>query len=248
MGGLIVIDFIDMSANKNQKAVENQLKEALKSDRARVQIGRISRFGLLEMSRQRLRPSLGETSGVVCPRCHGQGSIRDVQSLALQILRLLEDEAFKERTGEVRIQVPVPVGTFLLNEKRQQLESVQRRHNVRVLVVPNPNMETPNYDLLRLRDDDPQVANLELSIDIQAATPGPEPELVRARQAEVREQALVTDIKPKTPAPNRSPESEIRDSASNESIGRKKRPESLRRRPSKPRQTSLVSRMVNFIR
>ena len=107
MGGLIVIDFIDMSANKNQKAVENQLKEALKSDRARVQIGRISRFGLLEMSRQRLRPSLGETSGVVCPRCHGQGSIRDVQSLALQILRLLEDEAVKERTGEVRVQVPV---------------------------------------------------------------------------------------------------------------------------------------------
>ena len=108
------------------------------------------------MSRQRLRPSLGETSGVVCPRCHGQGSIRDVQSLALQILRLLEDEAVKERTGEVRIQVPVPVGTFLLNEKRQQLESVQRRHNVRVLVVPNPNMDTPTYDLLRLRDDDPR--------------------------------------------------------------------------------------------
>jgi len=108
MGGLIVIDFIDMSANKNQKAVENRLKDALKSDRARVQIGRISRFGLLEMSRQRLRPSLGETSGVVCPRCHGQGSIRDVQSLALQILRLLEDEAVKERTGEVRVQVPVP--------------------------------------------------------------------------------------------------------------------------------------------
>ena len=247
MGGLIVIDFIDMSANKNQKAVENQLKEALKSDRARVQIGRISRFGLLEMSRQRLRPSLGETSGVVCPRCHGQGSIRDVQSLALQILRLLEDEAVKERTGEVRIQVPVPVGTFLLNEKRQQLESVQRRHNVRVLVVPNPNMETPNYDLLRLRDDDPQVANLELSIDIQAATPVPEPELVRARQAEVREQALVTDIKPKTPAPNRNPDSDIRDGASNERIGRKKRPESLRRRPSKAQQTSLVSRVVNFI-
>lgn len=197
MGGLVVIDFIDMSANKNQKAVENRLKDALKPDRARVQIGRISRFGLLEMSRQRLRPSLGETSGVVCPRCHGQGSIRDVQSLALQILRLLEDEAVKERTGEVRVQVPVPVGTFLLNEKRQQLESIQRRHKVRVLVIPNPNMETPNYDLQRLRDDDPQVASLELSIDIQTATPDPEPELVRARQAEVREKALVTDIKPK---------------------------------------------------
>jgi len=247
MGGLVVIDFIDMSANKNQKAVENKLKEALKSDRARVQIGRISRFGLLEMSRQRLRPSLGETSGVVCPRCHGQGSIRDVQSLALQILRLLEDEAVKERTGEVRIQVPVPVGTFLLNEKRQQLESVQRRHNVRVLVVPNPTMETPNYDLLRLRDDDPQVVNLELSIDIQAATPVPEPELVRARQPEVREQALVTDIKPKTPAPERNPELEPKDGLSNGGIGRKKRPESSRRRPSKPQEKSLMSWVVGFI-
>ena len=247
MGGLIVIDFIDMSANKNQKAVENQLKEALKPDRARVQIGRISRFGLLEMSRQRLRPSLGETSGVVCPRCHGQGSIRDVQSLALQILRLLEDEAVKERTGEVRIQVPVPVGTFLLNEKRQQLESVQRRHNVRVLVVPNPNMDTPTYDLLRLRDDDPQVANLELSIDIQAATPVPEPELVRARQAEVREQALVTDIKPKTPAPDRNPEPETKDALRSAEIGRKKRPDSSRRRPSKTQEKSLLSRVVGFV-
>ena len=248
MGGLVVIDFIDMSANKNQKAVESRLKEALKSDRARVQIGRISRFGLLEMSRQRLRPSLGETSGVVCPRCHGQGSIRDVQSLALQILRLLEDETVKERTGEVRVQVPVPVGTFLLNEKRQQLESIQRRHKVRVLVIPNPNMETPNYDLQRLRDDDPQVANLELSIDVQASTPAPEPELVRAKQAEVREQALVTDIKPKTPAPESAPEpvmtEEIR---RDDSIGRKKRPESVRRRQNKPQQKSLLSRVLGFL-
>ena len=247
MGGLIVIDFIDMSANKNQKAVENRLKEALKSDRARVQIGRISRFGLLEMSRQRLRPSLGETSGVVCPRCHGQGSIRDVQSLALQILRLLEDETVKERTGEVRVQVPVPVGTFLLNEKRQQLESIQRRHKVRVLVIPNPNMETPNYDLQRLRDDDPQVASLELSTDVQASTPAPEPEVVRARQAEMREQALVTDIKPKTPAPERAPESAVNTyNDQDEGIGRKKRPDSKRRRQSKPQQ-SLITRVVGFL-
>ena len=247
MGGLVVIDFIDMSANKNQKAVENRLKDALKPDRARVQIGRISRFGLLEMSRQRLRPSLGETSGVVCPRCHGQGSIRDVQSLALQILRLLEDEAVKERTGEVRVQVPVPVGTFLLNEKRQQLESIQRRHKVRVLVIPNPNMETPNYDLQRLRDDDPQVASLELSIDIQTATPDPEPELVRARQAEVREKALVTDIKPKTPAPESAPEPTPVEAKTDESIGRKKRPESARRRQPKPQQKSLVNRVLGFL-
>jgi ribonuclease E len=248
MGGLVVIDFIDMSANKNQKAVENRLKEALKSDRARVQIGRISRFGLLEMSRQRLRPSLGETSGVVCPRCHGQGSIRDVQSLALQILRLLEDETVKERTGEVRVQVPVPVGTFLLNEKRQQLESIQRRHKVRVLVIPNPNMETPTYDLQRLRDDDPQVANLELSIDVQASMPAPEPELVRAKQAEAREQALVTDIKPKTPAPESAPEPLMTEENSrNDSIGLKKRPESARRRQNKWQQKSLLSRVLGFL-
>ena len=248
MGGLVVIDFIDMSANKNQKAVENRLKDALKSDRARVQIGRISRFGLLEMSRQRLRPSLGETSGVVCPRCHGQGSIRDVQSLALQILRLLEDEAVKERTGEVRVQVPVPVGTFLLNEKRQQLESIQRRHNVRVLVIPNPNMETPIYDLQRLRDDDPEVASLELSIDVQASTPAPEIELVRAKQAEVREQALVTDIKPKTPAPESTPvPRSTDDNDQNEGIGQKKRPESARRRQHKPVQESLFSRVFGFL-
>src|SRR6056300_1170306 len=247
MGGLVVIDFIDMSTNKNQKAVENRLKDALKPDRARVQIGRISRFGLLEMSRQRLRPSLGETSGVVCPRCHGQGSIRDVQSLALQILRLLEDEAVKERTGEVRVQVPVPIGTFLLNEKRQQLESIQRRHKVRVLVIPNPNMETPNYDLQRLRDDDPQVASLELSIDIQTATPDPEPELVRARQAEVREKALVTDIKPKTPAPESAPEPTPVEAKTDDSIGRKKRPESARRRQPKPESKSLVNRVLGFL-
>lgn len=247
MGGLVVIDFIDMSANKNQKAVENRLKDALKPDRARVQIGRISRFGLLEMSRQRLRPSLGETSGVVCPRCHGQGSIRDVQSLALQILRLLEDEAVKERTGEVRVQVPVAVGTFLLNEKRQQLESIQRRHKVRVLVIPNPNMETPNYDLQRLRDDDPQVASLELSIDIQTATPDPEPELVRARQAEVREKALVTDIKPKTPAPEGAPEPTPVEAQTDDSIGRKKRPESARRRQPKASPKSLVNRVLKFL-
>ena len=250
MGGLIVIDFIDMSANKNQKAVENRLKDALKPDRARVQIGRISRFGLLEMSRQRLRPSLGETSGVVCPRCHGQGSIRDVQSLALQILRLLEDEAVKERTGEVRVQVPVPVATFLLNEKRHQLETIQRRQKVRVLIIPNPNMETPLYDMQRLRDDDPSVVSLELSIDIQADTPAPEPELVRARQAEQREQALVTEIKPKTPAPT-APAPVVETPSDEEpqaAVGRKPRPERTRRRSRQaPPSKSLFSKVIGFL-
>ena len=248
MGGLVVIDFIDMSSNKNQKAVEIRLKEALKPDRARVQIGRISRFGLLEMSRQRLRPSLGETSGVVCPRCHGQGSIRDVQSLSLQILRLLEDEAVKEKTGEVRAQVPVPVGTFLLNEKRQQLETIQRRHKVRILVIPNPNMETPNYELSRLRDDDPQITSLELSTDIQAETPAPEPELVRARQIVEREQALVTDIQPKTPAPESPQIEQNLDKFNDAPVGRKRRPQSARRSKQKStqEQKSLLFKIFNF--
>ncbi len=121
MGGLVVIDFIDMLAARNQRAVENRMRDALDIDRARVQVGRISRFGLLEMSRQRLRPSLGETSAIVCPRCTGQGTIRDTKSLALSILRLLEEEAIKERSAEVRAIVPLDVAAYLLNEKRTAL-------------------------------------------------------------------------------------------------------------------------------
>ena len=142
---------------------------------------------------------------------------------------------------------PFQLERFLLNEKRQQLESIQRRHKVRVLVIPNPNMETPNYDLQRLRDDDPQVASLELSIDIQTATPDPEPELVRARQAEVREKALVTDIKPKTPAPESAPEPTPVEAKTDDSIGQKKRPESARRRQPKPQSKSLVNRVLGFL-
>jgi ribonuclease E len=125
MGGLIVIDFIDMLAAKNQRAVESRMRDALEIDRARVQVGRISRFGLLEMSRQRLRPSLGETSAIVCPRCAGQGTIRDTKSLALSILRLLEEEAIKDRTAEVRAIVPVDVAAYLLNEKRSTLSEIE---------------------------------------------------------------------------------------------------------------------------
>ena len=141
MGGLIVIDFIDMSSSKNQRAVENRVRDALEIDRARVQVGRISRFGLLEMSRQRLRPSLGETSGMVCPRCTGQGTIRDTKSLGLAILRLLQEEAAKERTGEVRTVVPVDVAAFLLNEKRAAINTIESSNGVRLLVIPNPHME-----------------------------------------------------------------------------------------------------------
>lgn len=169
IGGLVVIDFIDMSPIKNQREVENRMRDALKIDRARVQIGRISRFGLLEMSRQRLRPSLGETSGMVCPRCEGQGTIRDVKSIALSILRLIEEEAMKENTAQIRAVLPVTVATFLLNEKRSPLNDIEKRQTVEVLVIPNPDMHTPHYDVFRVREDelaetDVQVASYELDV------------------------------------------------------------------------------------
>lgn len=154
LGGLVVIDFIDMTNHRNQREVENRLKEALKQDRARVQVGKISRFGLLEMSRQRLRPSLGESSQVVCPRCNGQGTVRSAESLALAILRLIEEEAMKGGTGRVIAQVPVNVGTYLLNEKRQALQDIEHRQQLSVVVVPNQYMESPHYEVSRFREDD----------------------------------------------------------------------------------------------
>ncbi|HSG90657.1 MAG TPA: Rne/Rng family ribonuclease [Pseudomonadales bacterium] len=153
MGGLIVIDFIDMMSNRNQRAVENRMRDALEADRARVQVGKISRFGLMEMSRQRLRPSLEETTSIVCPRCTGQGMIRDVKSLALSILRVVEEEALKERSAAVRAIVPVAIASYLLNEKRGELIALESRNRVKVQIVPNPAMETPHYEVMRVRDD-----------------------------------------------------------------------------------------------
>lgn len=151
IGGLVVIDFIDMHSNRHQRDVENKMKEAVKSDRARVQIGKISRFGLLEMSRQRLRPSIEESTQIVCPRCKGVGVIRGVESLALSILRLLEEEAMKENTRRVTVQLPVDVATFLLNEKRNQLTKIEDRHEMHVLIVPNESLVTPQYTIERTR-------------------------------------------------------------------------------------------------
>src|SRR5690554_4170482 len=166
IGGLIVIDFIDMGPQRHQREVETRLREALEADRARVQTGRISRFGLMELSRQRLRPSLGETSSIVCPRCDGQGHIRDVKSLALSILRLIEEAVMKERTGEIQAQVPVPVATYMLNEKRQQLRDLERRYKIRTLIIPNQNLETPHFEVQRIRDDQvtPEVVSHELDL------------------------------------------------------------------------------------
>ncbi len=200
MGGLVVIDFIDMSSNRNQRAVENRIREALELDRARVQIGRISRFGLLEMSRQRLRPSLGETSGMVCPRCTGQGTIRDTKSLALAILRLIQEEASKERTGEVQAIVPVDVSAFLLNEKRADINDIESRTAVRIVVVASPYLDTPHFEVRRLRDDEVDQSR-RLSFDIEMPSPS-EPALEAANENPTSApEALVRDIKPEGPAP-----------------------------------------------
>src|SRR5262245_32338854 len=153
LGGLIVIDFIDMNSQKNQREVEKRLQDATSIDRARVQLGRLSRFGLLELSRQRLRPSLGEHTQIACPRCSGRGQIRSVESLALSVLRLVEEESMKERTGRVVAQLPVDVATYLLNEKRTVLAEIEARCSVLVTMVPNETLESPNFEITRIRTD-----------------------------------------------------------------------------------------------
>jgi ribonuclease E len=203
LGGLIVIDFIDMENNRNQREVENRLRDALRYDRARVQMGKISRFGLMELSRQRLRPSLGETAHNPCPRCHGTGHIRGTESTALHILRIVQEEAMKDNTASVHAQVPVDVATFLLNEKRVDLQLVEARHRVSIVLIPNVRLETPNYSVSRLRHDDlnraeplPASYNMvEQPAEEQKAPLGaPEP-------AAPRQEAAVRGITPQQPAP-----------------------------------------------
>jgi ribonuclease E len=157
IGGLIVIDFIDMESQANQRAVEDMLRDAVKMDRARIQLGRLSRFGLLELSRQRLRPALSETTHINCPRCSGMGTIRGVESMSLALLRLIGEEARKERTGRVIAQVPVDVATYLINEKRDWLNQIESRDKVSLVIVPNPHMQTPAYALRRIRDDEKEL-------------------------------------------------------------------------------------------
>ena len=165
LGGLVVIDFIDMSINKHQREVENRIKDAVSGDRARIQLGRISRFGLLEMSRQRLRPSLGESAHNVCPRCAGHGTIRGTESLALSVLRIIEEECIKDNTGQVEAQLPVDVATYILNEKRRALRSMEERNNVDVLVLPNPNLSTPNFQIERRRPED-KVSEISYTLEL----------------------------------------------------------------------------------
>ncbi|MBP8184407.1 MAG: ribonuclease E [Pseudomonas sp.] len=201
IGGLVVIDFIDMTPAKNQRAVEDKVRESLEADRARVQVGRISRFGLLEMSRQRLRPSLGESSGIVCPRCNGQGLIRDVESLSLAILRLIEEEALKDRTAEVRAQVPIPVAAFLLNEKRNSITKIELRSRARIVILPNDHLETPHFEVQRLRDDSSDLQAGQSSYAM-TATEVEEVQPVAATRTLVRQDAAIkTAPQRATPAP-----------------------------------------------
>jgi ribonuclease E len=201
IGGLIVIDFIDMESTKNQREVEDRLRDAVKMDRARIQIGRLSRFGLLEMSRQRLRPSLGESSHIVCPRCVGIGSIRSIESMTLAILRLIGEELRKDRTSRVIVQVPVDVATYLFNEKREWLRAIEEKSDVELIIVPNENIQTPEYSIRRVRDDETELPeNKQLSYLMPTAPEVAEPAGAREKKPPAEAPAVAT-LLPATPAP-----------------------------------------------
>ncbi len=223
LGGLIVIDFIDMESSKAQKDVENRLRDALRHDRARVQMGKISKFGLMEMSRQRLRPALSEGSHVTCPRCNGTGHIRDTESSALQVLRIIQEEAMKENTAAIHTQVPVEVAAFLLNEKRAEVIKIETRFKVNVLMIPNKHLETPHYKLERLRHDDPRLDDQKASYVMaeEAARELETDTTVSRKDAEVkvRPEAAVKGITPTQPAPVSQPRPARTEKAVAESAG-----------------------------
>lgn len=198
LGGLVVIDFIDMTPVRHQREVENRLRDAVRQDRARIQLGRISRFGLLEMSRQRLRPSLGESSTHVCPRCLGQGTIRDNESLALAILRLIEEEALKDNTGQIHGQVPVDVAAYLLNEKRKSIANLENRYKVDIFIIPNEQLETPHFDVTRVRTSDVEdVTSFDLKTEVEPTAYQP-----RQQQAAKKiEQPALQGFSAPAPAP-----------------------------------------------
>src|ERR1700759_3053885 len=201
IGGLIVIDFIDMESTKNQREVEDRLRDAVKMDRARIQIGRLSRFGLLEMSRQRLRPSLGESSHIVCPRCVGIGSIRSIESMTLSILRLIGEELRKDRTARVVAQVPVDVATYLFNEKREWLRTLEDKSEIELIIIPNENMQTPEYTIRRVRDDEVELPeNKQLSYLMPTPPAVTEPGTARDKRPPM-EPAAVATLLPTTTAP-----------------------------------------------
>jgi ribonuclease E len=204
LGGLIIIDFIDMENQRNQREVENRMRDGLRLDRARVQTGKISRFGLMELSRQRLRPALAETSYIPCPRCSGTGHIRSAESAALHILRILEEEAMKDNTAAVHTQVPVDVATFLLNEKRQDIQAIELRHKVSVLLIPNIHLETPQHSIVRLRHDELNQDDLQQPSYKMVDVPSEENNKQAAAAHETRaprQEAAIKGITPSQPAP-----------------------------------------------
>ncbi|SFA91092.1 ribonuclease E [Collimonas sp. OK607] len=202
LGGLIVIDFIDMENSKNQREVETRLKDALRYDRARVQMGKISRFGLMELSRQRLRPSLSEGSHVTCPRCNGTGHIRDTESSALQVLRIIQEEAMKENSAAIHVQAPVDVAAFLLNEKRGEILKIETRHRVGIILIPNKHLETPHYKLERLKHDDPRLEETQASYAMaEQADTDIGYNKTQKEEGKPRQEAVVKGITPDQPAP-----------------------------------------------
>jgi len=201
LGGLVVIDFIDMMAARNQRAVENRLRDAVTIDRARVQIGRISRFGLMEMSRQRLKPSLGESTQVVCPRCTGHGTIRTVESLSLSLVRIMEEEALKENTRQVNVQVPVDVATYMLNEKRQAINDIEQETKVKIQIIANPSLETPHYNVDRLRSNDQLDDTEQLSYQMVDLANTPYQPGLTAEDVIAPERPAVESLTPDRPVP-----------------------------------------------
>jgi ribonuclease E len=201
LGGLIVIDFIDMEESKNRREVENRLRDALRQDRARVQFGTISKFGLMEMSRQRLRPALSEGASIPCPRCGGSGHIRDTESSALQILRIIQEESQKDNTAAVHCQVPVDVASFLLNEKRNEITKIELKQRIHVLMVPNKSLETPNYRLDRLKHDDPRLDNIEASYQMAEDLEDSDTITRRSQEPTNKQTPLIKGVLPDAPAP-----------------------------------------------
>ena len=204
LGGLVVIDFIDMSSNKHQREVENKLQNALKYDRARVQLGRISRFGLMEMSRQRLRPSLGEASQIVCPTCEGHGRMRSIESLSLSIIRVAEEHAMKDNTGQVLVQAPVEIANFLLNEKRNALREIEQRHDAPIVIVADEQLHTPHYEVTRIREN--ELGEDTARPSYQRGTPRKLATIALTKaQLNIPPAPVVTNVKPAQPAPLREP-------------------------------------------
>ena len=205
LGGLIVIDFIDMDESRNRRDVENRLRDALRHDRARVQFGTISKFGLMEMSRQRLRPALSEGASIPCPRCGGSGHVRDTESSALQILRIIQEEAMKDNTAAVYAQVPVEVASFLLNEKRTEIAKIEIQQRLNVLLVPNKTLETPNYKLERLKHDDPRLDRVEASYKMAEEFEDPTAVTRRSQEPTNKQTPVIKGVLPDAPAPAHEP-------------------------------------------